>query len=303
MKIFISYCHKQAAWVQDTLLPILDASGHEALIDRRRFTADERLLTQINNLQDQADHQLLLLSPDYLASKNCWYEMSCALGRKLTIAKLAPCDVPTEFNNPLYLDFTIPDQAGQWDLFARTFEINWPVSLHTWITTRKGILAHLSDRESVNLIASDRKARQLMLDSLLRETQLALGCVDFDDGQTTTIEGAAQAILAAARLNAPVIQAQQALMVLSQLMRANSKPSYQIWLHFDNAMARAQESPGQHLFGRDFFSAIRNLTTPPFGQPGPQKLVLLLTSRQEVGPWMTATYGLSTADFKTLWLR
>lgn len=67
MKIFISYCHKQAAWVQDELLPVLDASGHTALIDRRRFTANEQLLTQMDQRQDEADHQLLLLSPDWTA--------------------------------------------------------------------------------------------------------------------------------------------------------------------------------------------------------------------------------------------
>lgn len=303
MKIFISYCHKQAAWVQDDLLPVLDASGHEALIDRRRFTADEQLLTQMDNLQDEADHHFLVLSPDYLKSNNCRHEMARAIGRRLTVAKLVPCDLPSELDGKLYLEFhPAADLAAQWGVFARTFSIDWNISLHTWIQIRKGILRHLENRESVNLIVQDRKVRQIMLESLRHETHLKIGHVDFDNGMTATIEGTAQSILEAAGQTITDISPRQALMILTQTMCARSEPSIQIWEHFDNALARANHTPHPETIGRDFFTAIRHLTTPPFGKLGLPKLLLILVSTQEVEPWMKTNYGLSTADFKTLWL-
>lgn len=303
MKIFISYCHKQAAWVQDELLPVLDASGHTALIDRRRFTADEQLLTQMDHLQDEADHQLLLLSPDYLASENCRHELNRAIGRPLTVAKLAPCDLPVELGNPLYLEFhAAADLTAQWEVFARTFEIDWKVQLYAWIKTRKDILRHLESWESVNLIVQDTVVRRAMLNSLLHCKQLEVRCVDFGSPQTTTLEGAVQAILEAANHAVPAVRARTALMTLGQAMNAQTKPSIQIWEHFDDAQKRARKGSKPSDFGRDFFSAVRHLTTPTLGQPRPKKLVLLLATREEVEPWMKATYDLSTADFKTLWL-
>ncbi len=68
-KVFVSYCHAQGEWVWDRLVPVLKAGGAEVLIDRERFEAGKAIFGQMDAVQDQAERQLLVLSPEYLASK------------------------------------------------------------------------------------------------------------------------------------------------------------------------------------------------------------------------------------------
>jgi hypothetical protein len=67
-KVFISYSHQQGTWVWDRLVPVLKAGGVEVLIDRERFTAGRALLGQMDATQASADVNVLVFSPDYVAS-------------------------------------------------------------------------------------------------------------------------------------------------------------------------------------------------------------------------------------------
>jgi hypothetical protein len=78
-KVFVSYCHAQGPWVWDRLVPVLKGSGAEVLIDRERFEAGKAIIGQMDAVQDQAERQLLVLSPEYLASKPCGHEMKRAI--------------------------------------------------------------------------------------------------------------------------------------------------------------------------------------------------------------------------------
>jgi hypothetical protein len=80
-KVFVSYSHRQGDWVWDRLVPVLKAGGAEVLIDRERFEAGRALPAQMDSTQDAADINILVLSPEYLASEPCRYEMERAIAR------------------------------------------------------------------------------------------------------------------------------------------------------------------------------------------------------------------------------
>jgi hypothetical protein len=79
-KVFISYRHHQGKWVWDRLVPCLKAAGVEILIDTEEFKAGRTVVGQMDDVQDQADKHLLVLSPDYLESDYCAHEMRRAIG-------------------------------------------------------------------------------------------------------------------------------------------------------------------------------------------------------------------------------
>ncbi len=53
--------------------------GAEVLIDRERFKAGKVLVAQMDAIQDTADINVFVLSPDYLKSANCVHEMKRAV--------------------------------------------------------------------------------------------------------------------------------------------------------------------------------------------------------------------------------
>jgi TIR domain-containing protein len=85
-RVFVSYSHCQGAWVLDRLVPVLRAGGAEVLIDRERFTAGRELRGQMDATQDGADVNVLVLSPEYLASESCVHEMERAIARPSWLA-------------------------------------------------------------------------------------------------------------------------------------------------------------------------------------------------------------------------
>src|SRR3978361_1302348 len=57
------------------------AGGAEVLIDRERFAAGRSLLGQMDDIQDSAEVNVLVFSPDYLKSAACVHEMERAVAR------------------------------------------------------------------------------------------------------------------------------------------------------------------------------------------------------------------------------
>ena len=122
--VFVSYCHAQGEWVWDRLVPVLKAGGAEVLIDRERFEAGKAIFGQMDAVQDQAERQLLVLSPEYLASKPCTHEMKRAIdldpdfNQGIVIPGLrADCKLPNNIKrpNPLYVDLRDDRQDEPWD--------------------------------------------------------------------------------------------------------------------------------------------------------------------------------------------
>ncbi|MCA9734045.1 toll/interleukin-1 receptor domain-containing protein [candidate division KSB1 bacterium] len=124
-KVFVSYSHKQGEWVWEKLVPVLKAGGAEVIIDRERFKSGRNFYTQMDEQQDEADVQLLMLSPDYLSSSACQHEMQRAIAKDPTFDKncivpvlLEACTLPDEIanNNPLYVNLTDDSDSPNWDL-------------------------------------------------------------------------------------------------------------------------------------------------------------------------------------------
>ncbi len=77
--VFISYCHDDGKWVWERLVPCLRASQVDYHIDRERFVAGKAILGQMDDTQDRCEKHILVLSPDYLASRYCGHELKRAV--------------------------------------------------------------------------------------------------------------------------------------------------------------------------------------------------------------------------------
>src|SRR5262245_28753509 len=103
-RVFISYSHAQGQWVIDRLVPCLRAGGAEVLIDQERFTAGKAVVGQMDAVQDHAEMNLLVFSPQYLQSDYCLHEMDKAVSRdpqfhtgSVVPVKRVACDLPDSF--------------------------------------------------------------------------------------------------------------------------------------------------------------------------------------------------------------
>lgn len=132
MKIFISYSHQQGDWVCDRLAPCLKAVGAEVLLDKERFNIGKAVVGQMDAVQDQADKQLLVLSPEYLASNYCQHEMKRALKKdpKFSNGLVLPvvrhdCSLPKAFtgwNPPLYANLQDDKKPEPWQALLQACE-------------------------------------------------------------------------------------------------------------------------------------------------------------------------------------
>jgi hypothetical protein len=132
--VFVSYSHKQGAWIWERLVPVLRAAGcAEVFVDKERFTAGREIIGQMDEWQDKADVSLLVLSPEYLASAACRHEMVRAIANDPDFAngKTLPvqrdvCDMSTfkgRAKVPLWVDLVNERADGGWNLMLRTLEV------------------------------------------------------------------------------------------------------------------------------------------------------------------------------------
>jgi hypothetical protein len=59
MKVIVSYSHAQSDWMQDRLVPVLEASGASVFVDYRHFAAGHTVFGQMDKWQDQAERHVL----------------------------------------------------------------------------------------------------------------------------------------------------------------------------------------------------------------------------------------------------
>jgi tetratricopeptide (TPR) repeat protein len=125
--VFISYSHRDKAWVQDWLLPRLRAADLRVCIDFDCFELGAPVLTEIERAVQTSRKTLVVLTPDYLGS--AWGELEnilvstldpAARERRLLPLMLEPCDLPLRLRALIYLDFTEPPsrEAGLRRLLA-----------------------------------------------------------------------------------------------------------------------------------------------------------------------------------------
>ena len=163
MKVFVSYAHKQGAWVWGRLVPVLKAGGTEVLLDRERFEAGLAVIGQMDGLQDQAERQLICWSADHAASDACRHEWRRALAKDpgfqsglILLARrdgaALPAEFPTDLNQPLYIDLRDDSKPDPWRLLLQGCVTDLGTSAPAWLTARDVVADALRRFRSVNLV-------------------------------------------------------------------------------------------------------------------------------------------------------
>jgi hypothetical protein len=111
--IFISYSHRDGAWVTTELLPRLEGAGLRVCIDERDFKIGTPSLVNMENAVDHSRHTLIVLTPAWVES--AWTEFESLLigvadpagrRRRMLPVMLERCTPPARIAILTYADFT-----------------------------------------------------------------------------------------------------------------------------------------------------------------------------------------------------
>ncbi len=115
--VFISYSHYDAAWVQEWLLPRLEAAHFSICMDFRDFRPGAPSITEMERAVLESRKTILILTPAYVTSE--WTEFESILvqtldpaarQRRLIPVLLVPVELPLRIRMLTYLDFTQPNR-------------------------------------------------------------------------------------------------------------------------------------------------------------------------------------------------
>lgn len=300
MRIFVSYSHQQSDWVRGRLVPCLEAGGAEVLVDYKHFGAGVAVIGQMDALQDRADKHVLVLSPDYLASKACQHEMNRAIKRDpkfsqglvLPILRLA-CNLPKCFTGlaaPIWMDLQNDSIAGTWGLLLQACAANGlGATAPDWLAARDDVLKYLQRGESVNLLVKDNANWRGLLNQLGNAGLPDLLQVDLQDPKTTSREGLLQSIADAIGARTQLPAKPHDLAAFAELFK--SRPPVRLCLHHFDLVAH------RDYYDMDLFSSLRYLTMET------KQLILLVQSRTAFGALLPFGNPLSAMNIKTVELR
>ncbi len=296
--LFISYSHQQGDWVWNDLVPCLKAGGAEAHIDVERFKAGHDLTAQMDAEQDACDLSLLVLSPDYFASKNCQHEMQRAMASDhFVVVVRVDCAVPDTLKTKLYVDLRDDKKADKWDLLLQACDADLGATVPDWLYARDEIVRHLQRNESVNMIVpktpgySRPKWRELIT-HIQKDRLTDLAVINLEDGATSTRQGLVKEMLKAAGSTLVVPNEPDDLITLSEALTGLAKPVRMTLMHFDILADRVRRTPS---FNVDLYAAWRDLMTEK------RKLVLLIHSHAPFMQLLPMGHPLSSiTDLKTV---
>jgi hypothetical protein len=280
--VFISYSHKQVDWVWDRLVPCLKAGGVDVLIDREQFEAARALHRQMDDVQDRAELNLLVLSPEYLLSKYCQHEMDRAILRDPSFEQgvvipvvQAECPLPEAIATPepVYVDLIDDRRPEPWSLLLAKCDADLGTHAPQWLKARDDIRRFLKRGESVNLtVQGNARWRPLIEDLRRPDGGLgSLGVVDLEDPETYSRQGLVKAILSSCGTAGPVPDKPQDLVALGRALRKRHTAAQVALTRFDHVTHRPE-------YEIDLFAAMRHAMTES------RKLVLLIQSRR---PFLT----------------
>lgn len=290
--VFVSYSHRQSEWVWDRLVPCLRAGGAEVLIDGEQFEAARAVNRQMDEVQDRADLNVLVFSPDYLASKPCRREMRRAIqrdprfenGDTIPVQRL-DCTLPPAIRrpDPLYVDLRDDRKAEPWDMLLKRCAADLGTSAPHWLEVREDIRRFLGRGVSVNLIVQGHpRWKELIADLRLSGSgPTTLGVVDLLDPETYSRKGLAQAILSACGVTAVLPDKPNDLVELGRHLRNRKTAARVALIHFDHVQDRSD-------YEVDLFSALR------FSMTESRKLVLLIQSRKDFQTFLPNGHPLSS---------
>jgi len=296
-KVFISYSHQQGEWVWNALVPCLKAGGAEVLIDRERFEAGQDLFKQMDSAQDQADSNVLVFSPEYLASKSCEHEMKRAIKRdpKFMKGNVIPvlridCTLPGVIKRPLYVDLRDDKDAAQWDKLLSKCGANLGASAPDWLAARNAIVRYLNRGESVNLVVFNKPRWLELVKHIQKDYFPDLGLVDLNDGATDSRRGLITEMLKACGATTQVPPKPDDLVTLSRLISNRPNAARLALLRFDMVTQHEDYKNDVALF-----AALRDLITEK------RKLILLVHSRLPFIEFLPKDHPLSSiTDLKTV---
>ncbi len=128
--VFISYSHKDEAWVRGTLLPTLEKQGVKVCIDFRDFTAGKAAVLNMQEASARSRHTLLVMTPDWLSSEWTLYESLLArtddpagLQRRTIPLMVKRCDPPPFLSLLTWVDFSDPKRSKEaWQSLFRALD-------------------------------------------------------------------------------------------------------------------------------------------------------------------------------------
>jgi hypothetical protein len=300
---FISYSHKQGAWVWERLVPVLYTAGcAEVFVDKERFKAGYGVKGQMDALQDRADISLLVLTADYLKSEYCCHEMERALkadpdlSRGTLVPVLRDDGGVKAFQNyslqdpPLWVDIRDDRAEDPWALLLRSLQADKlrAASSH-WLDVRDNLVRALRDQRSINLVIHGAPNWRALLDHLQQEWLPTLAVIDLDAPSTITRDGLVREILSACGRGRDVPRPPRDLTALNGLL-TQAEPLRLAFLHFENAAHRNK------AYGVELFHALRYLMEQ-------RKLVLLVESRVHFRDLIPRDHPLSNMNLATVELR
>ena len=296
MKVFVSYSHKQGTWVREQLVPVLRAGGVEVLIDRDRFQAGMGIVGQMDATQDEADKQILVLSPDYLASNMCKHEMRRAVlldpnfKKKIVIPLMrVKCTLPASLKkpNPLYVNLRNDKKSDQWDLLLKSFKTDLGCHVPDWLKARDDIVRALQRNRSVNLITGEGTAWKALLAHVKQEWINELGIVDLQRPAAASRRGLIRTLLAAIGAATQVPPEPEDLVTLDDTLSRRAI-SHVALIHFHYVQSRSH-------YGPDLFHALRYMAMEA------RKLVLLIQSQGKAyAELLPLDHPLSALDMDTI---
>jgi len=303
MTIFISYSHKDGEWVHNYLLPVLRAATADVLIDIERFTAGKAVRGQLDDAQDRAKFQILVVTKSYLESDYCRHEMNRAIagdpgfskGKVLPIRRdsvdLPDCLVPNSKlgSEPIYVDLRSHKDIAPWKLLLGSCGLALPgTDAPSWFRTLDQTKKHLERGESVNLVVRNPEVdwRHWLVE--LTDTRFdELASVDLDHPRAVPRNGLISEILkATGRSHADVPSPPDDLPLLADAFE-NGERSFLALRHFDSVKHRDH-------YGPDFFSSLR------WAVMDVRQLVLLAHTDVPVADLLPPRHQLSAIDFKTV---
>jgi len=252
----------------------------------------------MNATQDQADVNVLVLSPEYLVSELCKHEMERAIARDPTFengfvvpVKRAKVDLPAAIRhpNPLYADLVDDGTPPPWDLVLQACGADLGTDAPSWLAARDETRRFLVRGQSVNLVVTGVVAWRELLGDLRRGVLADLVQVDLESPATASRRGLIAEILEGFGIAAPVPAEPEDLVTLDHFLSA--RPHSRLALtHFDLAAFRP-------LYGVDLFSSLRFLVTES------RKLTLLVQSRRPFVSLLPAGHPLSESGLQTVELQ
>lgn len=305
MKVFVSYAHKQGAWVWGRLVPVLKAGGAEVLIDRERFQAGLAVVGQMDGLQDQAERQLICWSADHGASDACRHEWRRALAKDpvfqsglILLARRDGHEMPAEFPQdrkqwPLYIDLSDDLQPDPWQLLLRGCAAEFGTSAPAWLCARDEVAEALRRFRSVNLVVRGRKLRwRELIEDVKERAAPDLALVDLQDPRAHTREGLLAAMLAALGMGVVKLPKKpQDLTVFTDRVLALGGKMRVGFTHCDLI-------PHRPAYNVDLFAGLRWLV-----MEGGRPMTLFVQSRTPFGELLPRGHPLSEIDFTAVELR